>query len=367
MLIQVIGCRGIGTIEGGIERHVEKLYPNLIDDDLDVELLLRSPYRNGITGDRINGMKARWLWAPKSGSLETIVHSFIAVLVAAVSRPDVLHIHGIGPAIFTPLAKMFGLRVVVTHHGFDYEREKWGNFARFVLKTGERLGARYADSVIGVSDTIRDRLAENFAVSATSIPNGVDLPPLREAGSVLQSHGLCARKYVLQVSRFVPEKRQADLVRAFTHASLDGWKLALVGDVEGSEYADEVRAAANDNQNVVLTGLLTGPSLEEVYGNASAFVLPSSHEGLPIVILEALSYGLPVIASDIKPNKELPLPETCYFKVGDVDALTERLCQLPRGWDEHSAKQRRDHMANCFSWASIATKTKQVLMAVNAA
>lgn len=363
MFVQVIGCRGIKTIEGGIERHVEHLYSNTSNFDR-VELLLRKPYYNKSIDGHWENARVRWIWSPQSKTLETIVHSFIATLIAGWDRPDILHIHGIGPALFTPLARLLGLRVVLTHHGFDYEREKWGWFAKSVLRIGEHLGCRFANEVICVSETIKSRVSPSLTKRAYVIYNGVNQPVKREPGAIIRKFRLKPRKYVLQVSRFVPEKRQLDLIYAFLKQDRANWGLVFTGDSSGhDDYMNRIKELAANHPNIILTGTLSGRDLDEIYSNAGLFVLPSSHEGLPIVILEAMSFGLPVIASDIAPNIETGLPADAYFSLGDLDAIDNALTQeMALEWDERQAASRRERMINEFSWQSIAALTEEVLM-----
>jgi glycosyltransferase involved in cell wall biosynthesis len=282
------------------------------------------------------------------------------VFVAAVRRPDILHIHAIGPAIVTPVARLLGLRVVVTHHGPDYDRDKWGSFARWVLRTSERLGMRYANRRIAISRVIQNSLKVRYGVDSDLIPNGVSLPDLSTNTDALQSLGIDSGRYVLQVSRMVPEKRQLDLIRAFQEARPAGWKLVLVGGLDKSAYCNEVREAAHRG-GVVLTGFLTGSPLQQIYSNAGIFVLPSSHEGLPIAMLEALSFGLPVIASDIAANLEIGLADSSYFPLGDIGALAARLVHcvaLPRSVEEREAT--RSHVLKHYDWDAIAVATVEV-------
>ena len=196
----------------------------------------------------------------------------------------------------TPLARLLGLRVVVTHHGPDYDREKWNEFAKRVLRLGEWMGMRFSNRRIAISKTIQRIIADRHGRDAALIPNGVDLPDLPNTCTKARELGLVPGCYVLQVSRFVREKRQLDLIRAFGKAAPAGWKLALVGSIDRDDgYTREVLRAADDNPNVVLTGFQQGLGLHELFGHAGVFVLPSSHEGLPIALLEALSFGLPVL------------------------------------------------------------------------
>jgi glycosyltransferase involved in cell wall biosynthesis len=327
----------------------------------DVTVLVRSPYQSSEIGPEWKGVKFVSLWAPKAKSLEAIVHSFLGVLYAAVERPDILHIQAIGPAIMTLPARLLGLRVVVTHHGPDYDRQKWGYFARFVLQLGERWGMRWSNRRIVISKVIADLVRAKHGVESALIPNGVLLPQLPDSTEALEKFGLNRGRYVLLVSRLVQEKRHLDLIAAFQRANLTGWKLVLVGGADHPDaYQREVmeKAAAS---GVVMTGVQRGLALQELYTHAGLFVLPSSHEGLPIALLEALSYGLPVLASDIPANVEIGLPSEQYFPLGNIDALADRIRRSSiEGVPTDTRENCRIWVAKSYDWRDIAKKTLSI-------
>ena len=325
-----LGLRGLPGVQGGIETHAEQLCPRLAALGCRVTVLARAPYQPA--GAAWRGVRLRRLWAPRHKHLETVVHTLLGVLHAGlVDRPDVLHLQAIGPALWTPLARLLGLRVVLTHHGADHARQKWGPLARAVLRAGEAAGARFAHEVVAISGGIVADLARAHGRGATLIPNGVPAPGPASDPGLLSPFGLEPGRYALLVGRLVPEKRHLDLIRAFARARLPGWKLALVGAADHADaHAAQVLQAAAQHAGVVCTGFRQGAALQALYAHAGVFVLPSSHEGQPIALLEALSHGLPVIASDIAPHLELGLPDGTLFPLGDIDALAERLREAAR-------------------------------------
>lgn len=355
----MLGLRGFPGVQGGVETHAEHLCPLLVELGCDVTVLARSPYQPAGIGPEWKGVKFVPLWAPKSKGLEAILHSLLGVLYAAVRRPDILHIQAIGPAIMTLPARLLGLRVVVTHHGPDYDRQKWGRFARFVLRLGERWGMRWSNGRIVISKVIADLVRRKHGVESALIPNGVVLPQIPGSADALAAHGLVRGKYVLLVSRLVREKRHLDLIEAFSRAALPGWKLALAGASDHPDaYVLEVMAAAARNPDVVMTGFQKGGALQELYAHAGLFVLPSSHEGLPIAMLEALSYGLLVVASDIPANLEVGLAPDCYFPLGDTDALASRIAHhTGKTLDENERAALRCRVAEKYDWHCIARQT----------
>jgi len=355
----VTGLRGIPNVQGGVETHAEHLYPLLVKMGCDIEILARSPYYSNELPDSWEGIKIHRLWSPSSSGLEAFLHTFLAVLYAGLKRPDVLHIHAIGPAIMTPLARLLGLKVVVTHHGPDYDREKWGKFARWVLQTGERFGMKWSNQRIVISKVIRDSVLKKFHLTSVLIPNGVVIPEPPVTRLLLDKFKLNPYQYILQVSRIVPEKRQLDLVKAFSSSPPKGWKLVLTGQlVENEAYSKELINTTKENKNIILTDFQTGNALSELYGYAGIFVLPSSHEGLPIALLEALSYGTRVVASNIPANLEIGLPADQYFVLGDTNQLSSRLNHFSQHpYDESQRNHLRDWVAKHYNWQVIAEQT----------
>jgi glycosyltransferase involved in cell wall biosynthesis len=364
--VMMLGLRSFPDVQGGVETHAEHLCPLLVEMGCDVTVLARAPYHRAEIGAVWKSVKFVPLWSPKSKGLEAIAHSIVGVLYAALKRPDVLHIQAIGPAIMTPIARMLGLRVVVTHHGPDYDRQKWGHFAKFVLKTGERFGMSCANARIVISKVIANIVLQSHKRDSDLIPNGVVLPSMPTSIGTLTQFGLVSGNYIVLVSRLVPEKRHLDLIAAFNRAALPGWKLAIVGASDHPDaYVLDVLDQAKRSENIVCTGLQTGNALRELYGHAGIFVLPSSHEGLPIALLEALSYGLPVIASDIAANLEVGLDKLHYFPLGDVDMLAQKLKEfsvLLRS--PELIEERRAWVSERFNWKNIAQKTLTVYQGV---
>lgn len=360
--ITMMGLRSFPGVQGGVETHAQHLCPLLVQAGCEVQVLARSPYHPAGVREW-EGVKFVRIWAPLSKALEAIVHSMLCVLYAGfVSRPDVLHIQAIGPALVTPLARLLGLKVVVTHHGPDYDRQKWGKFAKFALRVGERLGMRWSNERIVISTVISQIVQEKHGLNSILIPNGVTLPPLPVAADALLPFGLIPGRYVLLVSRLVPEKRHLDLIEAFSSAELEGWKLAIVGASDHPDpYTQLVLDKALQMPNVVCTGLLTGKALQQLYGHAGIFVLPSSHEGLPIALLEALSFGLPVIASDIPANLEVGLAFNNYFPIGNTKALSERIVDFAKlPISDQDREVRRKMVTQLYDWGEISLRTLAV-------
>lgn len=359
----MLGLRGVPQVQGGVEKHVEELSRVFVEKGWDVEVLGRKPYLSQTKAYQWEGVQVTPLWAPLSTKFEAIAHTALGILVAAYRRPDILHIHAIGPALLTPLARLLGLKTVVTHHGFDYNRDKWGGLARKMLKLGEWAGMRFASQRIAVSNHIAVAMTARYDVPVQFVPNGVTLRQPDGTSDVLQRFGLSANNYVVMVARIVPEKNQHDLIAAFGAMQAAGRnnnkKLVIVGSADHqSAYVEQVKLLAAQTPNVVLTGMQRGDDLGALYSNAALFVLPSSHEGMPIAMMEAMGYGLPVLASNITANLEVGLPEADYFPLGNTKALARQMVvKLDQPWTAQQAAHQSAEVAATYGWSGIADQT----------
>lgn len=362
MKIVVTGTRGIPNILGGVETHCEELFPRIAAKGHDVTVIRRSCY---VTPDNkikeYKGVRLKDIYAPRKKSLEAILHTFLSVLKARSMNPDIVHIHAVGPSIMVPLARLLGMKVVTTNHGPDYERKKWGGFAKRVIQLGEKWSTRYSQRVIVISKVIAGILESKYGRSDTClIYNGVNRPVKSCHTDYLESLGIQkGDKYVLTIGRFVKEKGFHDLIEAFQKAQLSGYKLVIAGDSDHQdEYSESLKAQAR-NAGVVLTGFIKGEKLNQVMTNASLFVLPSYHEGLPIALLEAMSYDLDVVVSDIPANRLEILNPDDFFHVGDTDDLSSKLKEKTS-----HARVSRHYDLKEYDWDHIAEQTLEVYKSI---
>jgi len=359
--IVVIGTRGIPHIPGGIEKHCQELYPLIAAMGHQVILVTRRPYVVD-PQEEWQGVKLMHTFCPRSKSLEAIVHTFVALLKARWLSPDIVHIHAVGPGLMVPFARLLGLRVVVTNHGPDYDRQKWGATAKAVLRLGEYLGGKYANEVIVISKVIGGIVGERCRRSTHLIPNGVPLPDRSANTDHLERLGIRpSRRYILAVARFVPEKGLHDLLEAFTAMEGD-IQLVIAGDADHeTEYSRQLRKLAQRDARTTLTGYVTGEPLHQLYSHADLFVLPSYHEGLPIALLEAMSYGLSVLVSDIPANKEVELSAQRYFKCGNIKDLGGKIeSLLKQRMTGQEMETLRARIAVDYDWRQIAGQTVAV-------
>lgn len=355
MKIVVTGTRGIPNVMGGVETHCEELFPRIAAKGFDVTVIRRKSYVHDSLAEW-KGVKLVDIETPKKKSFEAIVHTFKAILKAKALGADVVHIHAIGPALLTPMARLLGMKVVFTHHGPDYDRDKWGKAAKTMLKLGERMGTRYANEVIVISEVINDILVRKYGRrDCHLIYNGVPEPEICEYPEYFEELGIGKGNYVLAMCRFVPEKNLHHLVEAFSKIDAKGCRLVLAGDTDfEDDYSRRLKAEAREH-GVVLTGFVKGRKLHSLLTNARCFVLPSSHEGLPIALLEAMSYRLPVIVSDIPANLEVGLSYKEYFHVGDVEALARKLQEVADG-----PFRRVDYDMTPYDWDVIAGQVADI-------
>jgi len=364
MKIFVTGTRGIPNIPGGVEKHCQELYPLIAAHGHEVILATRTPYVTKQQPDW-NNIRLLHLYAPHKKSLEAIFHTFLAVFKARLMNVDIIHIHAVGPGLMVPLAKLLRLKVVVTNHGPDYDRGKWGNSAKTMLKFGEYLGGKFADEVIVISTVIADIIKKRCKRNSHLIYNGVPLPEKSRQTDFLEKLKIKPGNYLLAVSRFVPEKGLHDLLEAFKKFTGD-YQLVIAGDADHeTEYSHTLKRQASQDKRIILTGYIGGEDLNQVFSHARLFVLPSYHEGLPIALLEAMSYNLPVLVSDIPANKEVKLPEERYFHCENIQELKKKIEQLiGNGLTEQEQLEYQLQISEKYNWPKIAQKTIEVYQKV---
>jgi glycosyltransferase involved in cell wall biosynthesis len=362
----VVGLRGIPGVMGGIESHCEQVFPRLqaLGDEYEITIIGRKPYLPS-GAHEYRGVRVVPLPAVKHKYLEAITNTTLAVLYARFAlKAQILHIHGIGPALLAPLGRALGMKLVVTHHGQDFERQKWNAIAKAMLRLGERCATAAADRMIVVSKSVTEELRRRhprLRSRIAYIPNGATEfahgEGRQDEQAVLAQFGLEPRRYILGVGRLVPEKAFHDLIAAFDGAN-PACKLAIAGAADHEDdYSRSLLRHASDR--IRFCGFQTHDALHVLYRNAALFVLPSTHEGLPIAALEAANLDVPVLLSDIQPNLDIELAAANYFPVGDVDALREKLLG-----SYETFRVDREAVARRFNWGRVSEATGQVYAAL---
>ncbi|TDB39813.1 MAG: glycosyltransferase [Actinobacteria bacterium] len=355
MKIAMIGQKGVPATHGGVERHVEELGARLVDLGHEVVVFTRPEYSDPSMTE-YRGMRLVSVPTVASKHLDAIVHSLFCTLRTWSGGYDIVHYHAMGPCLVAPLARLRGRTVVATIHGQDWRRGKWGRLASAILRLSEWMALRIPHATVSVSESLADNYRATGYQSVFYIPNGVSIDAGDDA-SVLDDLGVRPSEYALFAGRLVPEKG--------CHYLLDAWRalpdapmLVIAGDSSASDtYVARLKEASGDN--VRFAGYVYGARLAALFRHCTLFVLPSDLEGLPIVLLEALAYGAPVLASDIPPNVEVLGRNGEYFAAGDTAALTASLarCLL----DSVGMKQRsvplRDAAIREYDWDIVARET----------
>jgi len=365
----MIGQRGLPATFGGVEHHVEEIGARLASRGHQVTVFSRRSYAPEQRAS-YRGMRVRALPTVSSKHLDAIVHSGVSTLAAISDAVDVVHYHAVGPGLPAFVPRYFSrAKVVQTIHGRDAERAKWGGVARTALRAGEWLSARVPDATIVVSRDLADTYQALYHRRTCLIPNGVDPGTHRPASGITEKWGLCEGAYVLFVGRLVPEKAPDLLVRAFRRVSEDVRLVVAGGSSFTDAYVAELERAAASDPRVLLVGYVYRELLEELYANAAVFVLPSSLEGLPLTILEAASYGTPVIASAIAPHREIlgdDAPGRRLVADRSEAALAEALSAAlaDPATERAGARVLRDEVLATYRWDEAAEATERVYLEV---
>jgi glycosyltransferase involved in cell wall biosynthesis len=354
--VAMIGLKGVPALHGGIERHVEELGRELVRLGHDVTVYCRRRYTPPDAA--VEGLTLRRLPSVNTKHLDAWTHTLLASVDAAPRRFDVYHYHALGPATLAFIPRLLGKTVVVTVHGLDWQREKWGPVASAYLRLGEWAAARLASRTIVVSRELQRYFARRYRRRTTYIPNAVAIPGAADMDA-LRPYGIEPGGYVLAVGRLVPEKGTHHLVEAYRQLETD-LPLVVVGDDPHGKYLDRLKELADERVRFV--GYVYGPPLAAFFAGSRLYVQPSTLEGLSIALLEAMSHGAPILASDIPPNVEALADAGFYFPAGDVGALAGRLRELlaaPGDLDEKGAAARR-RVAGLYSWEEVARRTVAV-------
>ncbi len=357
MRIAHIGQKGIPGHSGGVEAHVDEIARRLARRSHDVTVYVRTWYTPaGVTG--YEGVRLVHTPTIKTKHLDATLHTLTSSIHALTQRFDVVHYHAIGPSALAWMPRLRGSRVVVTVHARDWQRPKWGPVARACLRAAERCAVRVPDCAIAVSRTLQGELEERYRRPVRYIPNGVEIPSPLPADRITARFGLKGGDYVLQICRLVPEKRVDWLIRAFRQTP-SGLRLVIAGgDDSRGEYERELKALAAGDERVLFTGAVSGPLKAELLSNARCCVSPSCIEGLPIALLEAMSYGRCCLASDIPSHTEIVTDghNGLIFPCNDFDALSAALRGLlaqPDAYVRALGSEAARHVAANYGWDAI--------------
>jgi glycosyltransferase involved in cell wall biosynthesis len=368
MKIAVIGAKGLPPTQGGIEHYCAEVCPRIADEKHSVTLFAQSSYTESPWADRYTyrGVNIRVLPSLGINGCDTFLSSALGATATVLGQYDVIHFHALGPSLFLPLPRLATQsKIVVTCHGLDWQREKWGKFSSSLIRAGERMAVRFAHEILVVSTELQDYFLRQYGRRTIYLPNapaGYVTP--KPALPYLSSLGLQPGKYIVFLGRLVPEKCPDLLIKAFQSLCPPTWKLVLVGGSGSSDaYTNSLYRLAANNSNILFTGALHGEKLAEMMTGAGLFVLPSNLEGSPLALLEAMREGIPCIASDIGPHQELLLPDRgILFGAGRLSELVQALtwALANREAMQAMAQQAQKHVQLHHCWNAVSTEILQI-------
>ncbi len=286
--------------------------------------------------------------------------SIFAALYSAFGKYNVVHIHAEGPAFFSWLPKLLGKRVIVTVHGLDWQREKWkSGFGSKFIKQGEKNAVKYADEIIVLSKGVHDYFRNQYGRETRFIPNGLNRPEIRKAELITDKFGLTKDSYILFLGRLVPEKGIRYLVEAFKNVKTEKKLVIAGGSSDTDSFMKELKELAKDDKRIIFTGFVQGQMLEELYSNAYIYTLPSDLEGMPLSLLEAMSYGNCCLVSDIQECTEVVEDKALIFKKSNVQDLQNKLQEACDRTEKvmELKQQAADYICKKYNWDDVVEET----------
>ena len=366
--IAVFGQKRLSR-EGGVEIVVKELCTRMARQGCQVTCYNRSGHHvsgaeyDDIDNTNYEGIRQKYVPTIEKKGLAAVSASAFAALYSAFGKYDVVHIHAEGPAFFSWLPKMFGKRVVVTIHGVDWQREKWqSGFGSKFIRQGEKNAVKYADEIIVLSKGVQDYFKETYGRETHFIPNGVNRPQIRKANLITEKFGLKKDSYILFLGRLVPEKGIRYLVEAFKNVKTDKKLVIAGGSSDTDSFMEELKGLAKDDERILFIGFVQGAMLDELYSNAYIYTLPSDLEGMPLSLLEAMSYGNCCLVSDIPECAEVVEDKALIFKKADVQDLQEKLqdaCDHPQKVEAYK-KQAADFICKKYNWDEVVKETMKL-------
>ena len=368
MKIAMIGHKRIPSREGGVEIVVEELSTRLVKRGYQVDVYNRKG-RNiqDKNADKENrkikkykGVNIITIPTINKKGLDALIYSFFASIRAIFGKYDILHYHAEGSCAMLWIPHLFRKKIVVTIHGLDWQRAKWGGFATKYIKFGEKLAAKYADEIIVLSKGIQKYFKDTYNRDTKFIPNGVNKPTLRQAKIIKEKYGLEKDSYILFLARIVPEKGLHYLIEAFKKIDTDK-KLVIAGEASHTnDYLKKIKKSIKDDNRIIMTGFVQGIELQELYSNCLVYCLPSDVEGMPLSLLEAISYGCNCLVSDIEENKQITEEANVItFKNGNIGDLEEKLQKLLNN-DNKNKVYANDEFFKVHNWDYIEEKIEKI-------
>ena len=353
----MIGHKLVPSRSGGIEVAVEALATRMAAQGHDVTLYNRGK-DPAVHNQMYKGVQIRSVPVVKKQGIAAVMGSFFATVQALFGKFDCIHFHAEGIAAMAFLPHLLGIPTVVTIHGLDWQRSKWGKFASWYLKLGEKTAVRYADEIIVLSQAMKQYFMTTYGRETVYIPNGLPEHNRKEADSITKKWDLHPDEYILYLGRIVPEKGIELLIRSFLQVKTDKKLVIAGGQLDMPEHFAMLKELAASDPRIIFTDFVQGDDLLELFSNCSFYCLPSYLEGMPISLLEALSFGNCCLSSNIPECAEVLGEWGCQFRCGDGDDLQEKLqmlCDNPERIAEcrHQVASHFTHL----TWDQVADKT----------
>lgn len=370
--IAMFGHKRVPSREGGIEVVVEELCTRLVQEGHHVCCYNRkghhvsgAKYDQAITAANYKSIQIKNVFTIEKKGLAAVTSSFFASIAIAFGKYDVVHIHAEGPAAFCWIPKLFGKKIVVTVHGIDHRREKWqgGLGAKFIL-LGEKCAVRFADEIIVLSKGVQDYFKQTYDRETIFIPNGVNRPKCQKVDLINKNYGLEKDSYILFLGRIVPEKGLRYLIEAYKHVKTDNKLVIAGGSSDTDEFMTELKNMATNDDRIIFTGFVQGQLLNELYSNAYVYTLPSDLEGMPLSLLEGMSYGNCCLTSDIEECADVVGDYGVTFRKSNVEDLKEKLqllCDNEEIVQSYKASAA-DYICAKYNWDSVVEHTVEMYM-----
>lgn len=363
--IAYLGHKSIPSRQGGVEIVVEELAVRMAEYGCKVTVYNRSSHHVGgkeFDNSKLKtykGIRMKYVPTIDKKGLAAMSASFFAAIAAAFGRYDVVHFHAEGPCAMLWLPKLFGKRCVATIHGLDHKRAKWGKFASSYIMLGEKCAVKFADEIIVLSEDMQKYFMDTYNRKTMFIPNGVNKPVIRKAEIIKREFGLDKDDYILYLGRLVPEKGLRYLIDAFKNVKTNKKLVIAGGSSDTDNFAEELRKLSISDGRIIFTGFVQGDLLDELYSNAYIYVLPSDLEGMPLSLLEAMSYGNCCVVSDIPECAGVVEDKGVVFRKSDAEDLSNKLQELCLD-DDMVQKYRTDaadFICSKYKWDTVARKT----------
>lgn len=366
--IAMLGHKRIPSREGGVEVVVEELATRMVAQGHDVTCYNRKGHH--IAGETFDnqeiqkktmykGIHLKQVWTINRRGFAAMTSSFFASVLIAFSPYDIVHFHAEGPCAMLWLPKLFGKRCIVTVHGLDHQRAKWGKKAKAYIRFGEKVAVKFADEIIVLSKNVQEYFTTTYGRETVYIPNGTEAQQPQSADKIARALQLHKDEYILYLGRIVPEKGLEYLIQAFRKTNTDK-KLVIAGSSSDTDdYCKRIRHLAKDNKRIVFVGFVQGQALAELYSNAYIYALPSDLEGMPLTLLEAMSYGNCCLVSDIPECTEVVEDYAVVFAKGNVEDLTRKLQMLcdDVAFVQGYKAQASAFICNKYNWDDVSTQT----------